>query len=113
MNADELARECAAIQRRHADESGRLWAAINRRAKLGTVLLILGLTLAAAGSVIGYAVYRANGKAAVEDLREVRASADANRERCRALEARQELLLEGQREMRDDVKKILARLPPR
>ena len=111
MNADELARKCESIQQRHADESGRLWAAINRRAKLGTVLVIIGIVLAAAGSVIGYAVYRANGKAALEDLREVRASVEVNRERCRALEARQELLLEGQREMRDDVKKILDRLP--
>ena len=111
MNADEHARECAAIQQRRSDESGKMWTAINRRVKFTTGLVVLGIILAAAGSVIGYAVYRANGKAAIEDLREVRASVEVNRERCRALEARQELLLEGQREMRQDIKAILDRLP--
>lgn len=121
--------------RRRTECRGSVYSAINRvdekvdevdRAKVGKWAfgIILTIAMLAMAGVLSYLAVRGNGKATTEDLAGVRARADAAVEETKALKARQEMILRGQdelrasqdamrREMGEDLKKILDRLPPK
>ena len=87
-------------------------------------ILIVTALIGIGSSVLGYSLLRSNGKASKEDLQaaearlqavalETRHRAQSNTEQARAIETRQMAMAEDIKETKDDVKKILDRLPSR
>ena len=96
---------------RRTDCRRGIYKAINERVSRWAFALVLGLVTTIMGSILGYCIWRGNGKASDEDLEAVRATVAETREDASEMRATQRMVLQGQEEMRADLKTILDRLP--
>jgi|GEM_PF-5020886 len=109
------AKDCEDIRR---ECRSSVYSAINRvddkvdakvsRWVIGIIITILSLVMSGA---FGYMILRGNGKASAEDLKDAKSKIEATREEASETRATQRMILQGQAEMRRDLKEILDRLP--